>query len=55
VRFTLGQDITAAIPPGEGRLFDMALDIASNLTPLNAKEREELLAKAAAVEPIFRA
>jgi len=55
VRFTLGQDITAAIPPGEGRLFDMALDIASNLTPLNAKEREELLATAAAVEPIFRA
>ncbi len=55
VRFTLSQDITAAIPPGDERLFNMALDIAADYRPLSDTERQDLFAKASAVEPIFRA
>jgi aryl-alcohol dehydrogenase-like predicted oxidoreductase len=55
VRFTLSEDVTAAIPPGEEKLFRLALDIAGKFRPLEAKEREELLAKAKGVRPIFRA
>jgi aryl-alcohol dehydrogenase-like predicted oxidoreductase len=55
VRFTLSQEITAAIPPGDERLFNMALDIAANYRPLSDEERQDLFAHASAVEPIFRA
>ncbi len=55
VRFTLGEDVTAAIPPGELPLFRMALDFAGRLRPLSAKEREDLLAQARGVRPIFHA
>ena len=55
VRFTLSEEITAAIPPGEEQLFRMALAAAERFQPLTAKEREELLAKARGVTPIFRA
>ena len=55
VRFTLGEDFTAAIPPGEEALFRMAMDIASRYRPLDASEREALLASAKGVHPIFHA
>jgi len=55
VRFTLSEDITAAIPPGEVELFRMALDFAGRFRPLEPKEREELFAKARGVKPLFRA
>lgn len=55
VRFTLSEDITAAVPPGEEKLFRMALDFASHLKPLAPKEREDLLAKARGIHPIFHA
>ena len=55
LRFTLSEDITAAIPPGDERLFQMALDLASGFKPLSAAERRTLLAGTAGVEPIFRA
>lgn len=55
VRFTLGEDVTTIIPPGEEKLFLMALDYASRYRPLSAKERGGLLAKAQGVTPIFRA
>lgn len=55
VRFTLSQEITAAIPPGNLGLFRMALDIASNFQPLDDSEMREVLASTAGVEPIFRA
>ena len=55
MRFTLSEDITAAIPPGELQLFRMALDFGSRFRPLSPQERETLLAKARGVEPIFRA
>ena len=53
VRFTLSQEITAAVSPGDERLFRMALDIASQFQPLSRKEQEELLASTAGIKPIF--
>ncbi len=55
VRFTLGQDVTAAIPPGEEKLFRMALDFAGRYRPLSPPELDALLAKARGVQPIFHA
>ena len=55
VRFTLSQEITAAIPPGDERLFDMALDIASKFKPLNASEQEALMQRVPSIVPIFSA
>ncbi|MFI5184386.1 MAG: aldo/keto reductase [Vicinamibacteria bacterium] len=55
LRFTLGEDVTAAIPPGELPLFRMALDFAERLRPLSAQERDDLLAQARGVRPIFHA
>jgi aryl-alcohol dehydrogenase-like predicted oxidoreductase len=55
VRFTLSEDITAAIPPGEEKLFRMALDIAGRYRPLSSGERAELLTKARGLQPLFRA
>ena len=55
VRFTLSEDVTAAIPPGEEKLFRMALDFASRFRPMEAKEREDLLARARGLAPLFHA
>jgi aryl-alcohol dehydrogenase-like predicted oxidoreductase len=55
LRFTLSEDITAAIPPGDERLFQMALEIALEFQPLSAAERQRLLAETAGITPIFKA
>lgn len=55
VRFTLSEEVTAAIPPGEEKLYRMALDFAAAFQPLTVAEREQLLASATGLEPIFRA
>ena len=55
LRFTLSEDITAAIPPGELALFRMALDFAGRFRPLEPKEREELFAQARGIKPLFHA
>jgi aryl-alcohol dehydrogenase-like predicted oxidoreductase len=55
VRFTLGEDVTTAIPPGDARLFRLALDCAGRFRPLSPKDREELLESARGLPPIFRA
>ncbi|MGC8990931.1 MAG: hypothetical protein ACP5MD_12490, partial [Verrucomicrobiia bacterium] len=54
LRFTLSEPITAAVPPGDYRLFQMALSIAARFKRLGRKERELLQAKAAELQPIFR-
>jgi len=54
LRFTLSEDVTAAIPPGDERLFQMALEIALEFRPLSDAERQNLLAETAGVAPIFR-
>jgi aryl-alcohol dehydrogenase-like predicted oxidoreductase len=53
LRFTLSEDVTAAIPPGYEKFLKMAMRIASSFTPLTASERQNLLASAQGVTPIF--
>jgi aryl-alcohol dehydrogenase-like predicted oxidoreductase len=54
LRFTLSQPITAAIPPGEERLFRMAIEIAEKFQPVTEEEIAELKRRAAGLKPIFR-
>jgi aryl-alcohol dehydrogenase-like predicted oxidoreductase len=53
LRFTLSEDITAAVPPGDETLYRMALDIARDFKPLTAAERRELLAGSKGIKPLF--
>jgi aryl-alcohol dehydrogenase-like predicted oxidoreductase len=54
LRFTLNQDVTAAVPPGDERIFDLALDLASApLPPLSATELAGLKSKISSLEPVF--
>jgi len=55
LRFTLSEDVTAAIPPGNKELFNMAVNIASGFKPMRATEREKLLAATAGKTPLFKA
>jgi aryl-alcohol dehydrogenase-like predicted oxidoreductase len=52
--FTLSQPITAAIPPGDERLFEMALDLAETFSPMAASAQKALLSAAEGIAPIFR-
>lgn len=54
LRFTLSQDVTAAIPPGDQRFFPWALETAENFTPVTPDEITQLHTKAASLRPIFR-
>jgi predicted aldo/keto reductase-like oxidoreductase len=55
LRFTLNQDVTAAVPPGDERIFDLALELASAPLPqLSAAELTEFRAKVSSREPVFR-
>ena len=54
LRFTFNQEITAAVPPGDERIFDLALGLASTpLPPLSAAELAALKTKVSALEPVF--
>lgn len=44
LRYTLSEDVTSAIPPGDIRLWRPAMDLAADFTPLTPAEREALLA-----------
>jgi aryl-alcohol dehydrogenase-like predicted oxidoreductase len=55
LRFTLSEDVTAAIPPGEESLFRMALDLAADLPPLTPEERAALLESTRGTKPLLRA
>jgi len=55
LRFTLNQDVTAAVPPGNEKIFDMAMELASGPLPvLSAEELEGLKRSVGRVEPVFR-
>jgi hypothetical protein len=54
VRFTLGQPVTAAIPPGEESLFRLARDLASDSRALASVELTGLQALAGTLAPIFQ-
>jgi aryl-alcohol dehydrogenase-like predicted oxidoreductase len=55
LRFTLSEDVTAAIPPGDERLFRMALELAPDITPLSASERAKLLDSTRGLRPLLKA
>ena len=55
LRFTLNQDITAAVPPGDERIFDLALELASGPLPkLSPTELAGLKTRVSPLEPVFR-
>lgn len=51
--FTLSQPVTAAIPPGDESLFQMALDLAMGFRPVSEQEKETLRTMARSLNPIF--
>lgn len=53
VRFTLSEDVTAALPPGDIRLYRLAVNLAAEFKPLTADEREKILAGTAGITPLF--
>src|SRR5438477_1140499 len=55
LRFTLNEEVTAAVPPGDERIFDLALELASAPLPqLSAAELTGLKTKISSLEPVFR-
>lgn len=53
LRFTLSQDITAALPPGEPEFFPWALEVAEDFVPITDDEISQLVAKATELTPVF--
>jgi len=54
LRFTLSQPVTAAVPPGDERLYRMALKFAPSFIPLSEKEKDDLKRKAMDINPVFQ-
>lgn len=54
-RWTLSQDITAAMPPGDFQFFKTALEAATDFRPVSAEEEEKLKTYAQGLEPLFTA
>ena len=54
LRFTLSHPITAAIPPGEEKLFRQALSVSGNLKPLRKSEIQSIKEKALKGTPLFK-
>lgn len=50
--FTLSQDITAAVLPGELQLWPMIIDAAKRFKPLSKKEQQEFMSQAAQYQPL---
>lgn len=55
LRWTLSLPITAAIPPGDPRLFGWALDFAERFQPMGEAEFEAMSVKAQEEKPLFTA
>jgi predicted aldo/keto reductase-like oxidoreductase len=52
-RWTLSQEITAAVSPGQHQLFPMMLDLAENFRPITREEEKDLRGMAKGLTPIF--
>lgn len=55
LRFTLSQPVTAAVPPGEEKLWRLATELAMDYRPITADEIERVRAMAQGLSPIFTA
>jgi len=53
LRFTLSQDVSATVPPGDEELFGMLVDLACDFEPITAEEQDRLMAHSEGVEPVF--
>ncbi len=53
LRYTLSQPVTAAIPPGDVRLFRWALEAAEDFKPVSAQETELLKERSGKAVPVF--
>jgi len=53
LRWTLSQPVTAAIPPGDERYFRLGMEVGQNFQPMTEPEKQELMARARGVNPIF--
>ena len=53
VRFTLSQPVTAAVPPGDKRLFKKALELAHGFVPLGSEDEARSQQMAAKLSPLF--
>jgi len=53
VRWTLSQPVVATIPPGNEKLFRMALDIAAETTALSGEEATKIAALAQGADSLF--
>jgi aryl-alcohol dehydrogenase-like predicted oxidoreductase len=54
LRFTLSEDVTSAVPPGDEKLFRMALKLARDFSPLDPEDRRELLAGTRGLRPLMQ-
>ncbi len=54
LRFTLSENVVAAIPPGDEKIYRIAETLAAQFTPLSPDERKSFLASTKGVTPIFR-
>jgi aryl-alcohol dehydrogenase-like predicted oxidoreductase len=52
--FTLSENVTAAIPPGDEKIYRIAETLAARFTPLSPGERESLSASSKGLTPIFQ-
>ncbi|MCK4850565.1 MAG: aldo/keto reductase [Phycisphaerae bacterium] len=53
LRFALSEPVIAAIPPGEEKLFWMAVDAAMDFEPLSRMEKKKVQAWGVKIRPIF--
>jgi aryl-alcohol dehydrogenase-like predicted oxidoreductase len=54
LRFTLSEDVAATVPPGDERLFRLALSLAHDISPMTSAERSDLLASARSLRPLMK-
>ncbi len=52
-KFTLSQPVTAAVPPGDPRVFKRALELAHQFAPITPEEEAKLRTIASGLNPIF--
>ena len=52
--YTLSQPITSALPPGDEKLYRLALDLAMDFKPITEKQTKQLLAAAEDKNPLFK-
>jgi aryl-alcohol dehydrogenase-like predicted oxidoreductase len=52
LRYTLSQDITAAVLPGELQLWPMVINTAKSYKPLNESEQEEVISQVTQYQPL---